>query len=97
MDSIGPPKPPLPQMPVTPAQEKAVAKKFEAVFLTEMVDQMMRTVKVGAMDGGHAEETWRSFLSRAMADQIAGTGTTGIAQSVERMLKAYGASGGGDG
>ncbi|TMV72714.1 hypothetical protein FGG78_29555, partial [Thioclava sp. BHET1] len=65
------------------------AKKFESVFLTEMVSDMMKTVQLGPMDGGNAEETWRSFLARSMADQIADSGTTGIAQSIERMLKAY--------
>jgi peptidoglycan hydrolase FlgJ len=101
MDPVGPQKPLLPNRAPTPAapdRTKTVAQKFEAVFLTEMLNQMMSTVKVGNLDGGHAEETWRIFLARAMADQIAGTGTTGIARSVEHMLKAYnGQAGGGDG
>ena len=66
-----------------------VAKEFEAVFLTQTVDQMMKTVKLGDMDGGHAEATWRSFLAREMAERIADSGTTGIAQKIETMLKAY--------
>lgn len=88
---------PLPVTPPAPssAQAKQVGEKFEAVFLTEMVNQMMSTVKVGNLDGGHAEETWRFFMAKAMADQIAKTGTTGIAQSVEHMLKAYGGRPGG--
>lgn len=65
------------------------ARDFESVFLTQMVDQMMKTVKLGGMDGGHAEEMWRGFLARAIADQIAATGSTGIAQSVERAISAY--------
>lgn len=67
----------------------AASRDFESVFLTQMVEQMMKTVKLGGMDGGHAQEIWRSFLARAIADQIANTGTTGIAQSVDRVLKAY--------
>lgn len=66
-----------------------VARNFESVFLTQMVEQMMKTVKVGGMDGGHAEEMWRGFLARAIADQIATSGTTGISQSVERAIAAY--------
>ena len=89
MDRIGPAPQPAP-LPAPSKKEKAVAQDFAAVFLTEMVDEMMKTVKLGGLDGGQAEETWRSFLARAMADQIARSGTTGIAQSVERVLSAYG-------
>lgn len=81
---------PLPSSPSTPTRkEKDVAEKFSAVFLTEMVDQMMKTVKLGPLDGGQGEETWRYFLARSMADQIAKTGNFGLTQSVERMLSAY--------
>ncbi|GHD99255.1 flagellar rod-binding protein FlgJ [Defluviimonas sp. 20V17] len=75
------------------AKRKAVAKDFETVFLGQMVDQMMKTVKLGPMDGGHAQEMWRSFLSRAIAEQISRTDSTGIARSVEHMLQAYGTKG----
>ena len=75
------------------AKRKAAAKDFETVFLGQMVDQMMKTVKLGGMDGGHAQELWCSFLSRALAERISQTDTTGIAQSVERTLQAYGSKG----
>lgn len=88
MDPIGASVQP-PVQPVAKGREKEVAQNFAAVFLTEMVDQMMKTVKTGDLDGGKAEDTWRSFLSQAMAEQIAKSGTTGVAQSVERMLSAY--------
>ncbi|MFC2970554.1 rod-binding protein [Acidimangrovimonas pyrenivorans] len=93
MEGIG--KPALPPAAATAggakrdAEIKKVAQEFEAVFLTQTVDQMMKTVKLGDMDGGHAEATWRSFLAREMAQQIADSGTTGIAQRIETMLKAY--------
>ncbi len=95
MDPIGTPPGPPPGTPDRAAagpaggKAKAVAQGFVAVFLTEMVDEMMKTVKTGALDGGKAEDTWRSFLSQAMAEQIARSGATGIAQPVERMLAAY--------
>lgn len=66
------------------------AKQFEAVFLTQAVDEMMNTVDVGSFGGGTGEKMWKSFMSQAIADQIAETGTTGIAQSVEAMLRSYG-------
>lgn len=75
------------------AKRAAAARDFEAVFLTQMVDQMMKTVKLGNMDGGHAQDIWRSFLAHAIAKEIADTGTTGIAQSVDGAMKAYAARG----
>lgn len=65
------------------------AREFESVFLSQAVDQMLKTVKLGAMGGGHAEETWRSFLSRAIADEIAGTGSTAISESVSSAIAGY--------
>lgn len=75
----------------SPAAEKA-AREFEAVFLTQAVEEMLKSVKLGNLSGGHAEETWRSFLARAYADELANRGTTGIAQSVETTIAAYSAS-----
>jgi hypothetical protein len=46
-------------------------------------------VNLGSLDGGFAEETWRTFLARAYADEMADRGMTGIAQSVERSIAAY--------
>lgn len=71
------------------AEAKKVAREFEAVFLTQVVDEMMRTVDVGNFGAGHAEETWRSFLARAFADEIADSGSFGVAESVERMVANY--------
>ena len=70
-------------------QTKQVARDFEATFLSQVMDEMLKTVNLGALDGGFAEETWRSFLARAYADEMADQGTTGIAQSVERSIAAY--------
>ena len=70
-------------------QAKSVAREFEATFLAQVMDEMLKTVSVGSLGGGFAEETWRSFLARAYADELAAQGTTGIAQSVERSISAY--------
>lgn len=66
------------------------AKKFEEMFLAQTVDEMLKSVDIGAFGGGHAEETWRSFLARAFAEQIADQDSTGIATSVARAIGAYG-------
>ena len=94
MDKIAPLPPAVPStQPAPDPRRAAAARDFESVFLTQMVEQMMKTVKLGGMDGGHAQEIWRSFLARAIAGQIADSGTTGIAQSVDGAMKAYTAQG----
>lgn len=70
-------------------QARKVARDFEATFLSQVMEEMLKTVNLGALDGGFAEETWRTFLARAYADEMADRGTTGIAQSVERSIAAY--------
>lgn len=70
-------------------QARKVARDFEATFLSQVMEEMLKTVKLGSLDGGFAEETWRSFLARAYADEMADRGMTGIAQSVERSIAAY--------
>jgi Rod binding domain-containing protein len=73
-------------------EAKKAAREFEAVFLTQAVEEMLKSVKIGDLSGGHAEETWRSFLARAYADELAAKGTTGIGKSVEHSIAAYGAA-----
>ena len=70
-------------------QARQVARDFEATFLTQVMEEMLKTVETGSLGGGFAEEQWRSFLARAYADEMADRGTTGIAQSVERSIAAY--------
>jgi Rod binding domain-containing protein len=66
------------------------AFEFEVVFLSQAVEEMMRATTAGEFGGGHAEQTWRSFLARAFAEEIAGHGGTGIARSIEAGIAAYG-------
>ncbi|EAQ01980.1 hypothetical protein OB2597_20186 [Pseudooceanicola batsensis HTCC2597] len=72
-----------------PDPAQSAGRDFESVFLTQVMEEMLKTVEVGSMAGGFAEETWRSFLARAYADELAARGTTGIAQSVEQSIGAY--------
>ena len=72
-----------------PDEAKESAQKFEAMFLSQVVEEMIKTVDVGDYGGGEAEEKWRSFLASAVADQIAQQGGTGIAQSIETAINSY--------
>jgi len=70
------------------------AVKFEASFLSTMLQTMFQNVGASAPFGGGAgEDMWKSFLSEAMAKQMAKRGGIGISRSVEReMLKLQGLS-----
>jgi Rod binding domain-containing protein len=65
------------------------AQEFEAMFLGQMVDEMLSTVDIGSFGGGHAEETWRSFLSNAIGESIAEQNSTGIARTIETAMQRY--------
>ncbi len=71
------------------SDEARVAKDFEAMLLSQAVNQMLETVDIGSMGGGFAEETWRSFLARAIAEEISGTGITRVSESVHSAIAGY--------
>lgn len=66
-------------------REAAVA--FESIFLAEM----LRHSGLGAMpetfNGGAGEKGFSGMLVRAYADEIAATGSTGIAETVYRAMR----------
>ncbi len=75
--------------------ESDALKSFEAVFLSQVVDEMMKTVDIDATMGAHSAEMWRSVLSQALADGLMDSGGLGIAQSIESKMNAYKAQAGG--
>ncbi len=83
---------PVPQnMPLESKQQLATLKKlsveFEAVFLKEVVKAMRNTVpKNGYLNGGNAEEIYKSMMDDQMAQSMAENGSSGIAQAVYNKL-----------
>ena len=73
-------------------QTKQTAQKFEASFLSVMLQQMFESTDTPApFGGGPGESMFKSFLTQAMADKIAARGGVGVAASVQReMLKLQG-------
>ena len=71
---------------------KKTAQKFEASFLSIMLQQMFEGVETSAPFGGGPGETmFKSFMTEAMAKKMADRGGIGIANSVGReMLKLQG-------
>ena len=80
---------PAPQARQTdPAAHKA-AREFEAMFLTQMVDEMLKEVDMGDFGGGAGADQFRFFLAEAFGKEIAAQSGTGISTSLERALVAY--------
>jgi flagellar protein FlgJ len=75
-------------------QIKATAQKFEASFLSSMMQNMFEGVKTEAPFGGGAgEDMFRSLLTESIAKQVTKAGGIGVAASVQReMLKLQGLS-----
>jgi Rod binding domain-containing protein len=71
---------------------RETAKKFEASFLSVMLQQMFDGVEQSApFGGGPGEQMFKSFMSEAMAKQMTKAGGIGLADTVNReMLKLQG-------
>ncbi len=74
---------------VAPDAPSSAAREFEAMFLTQMVDEMLKQVEIGKFGGGQAAEQWRYFLAEAFGKEMAAEGGAGIAQSIDAALSAY--------
>ena len=68
------------------------AQAFEASFLSAMLQPMFASLSTEApFGGGKGEEMFRSFLTEAIAKQVAKGGGVGVADVVQReMLKLQG-------
>jgi Rod binding domain-containing protein len=74
-------------------QIKDTARKFEASFLSIMIQQMFdqKGETDGAFGAGPGEKMFQSFMAQAMADKIVKGGGVGLASAVQReMLKMQG-------
>jgi flagellar protein FlgJ len=66
---------------------KDLSKDFESVFMEQMFKTMRESVqKSGLIDGGNAEDIYRSMLDSEYAKSMATQGSTGIASMIERQL-----------
>lgn len=69
------------------ADEVEAAKEFEAVFLSQFVDEMLKTVDMGT--GQNDAQMWRSFMSEALSKSMVDQGGLGMAANVQQMMAAY--------
>ena len=69
------------------AQLEAVAKDFEAVFITEMMKPMFAGIKTDSkFGGGKGEEIFRGIMLQEYGKMISETGQIGIADSIKAEL-----------
>jgi Rod binding domain-containing protein len=69
------------------AQIDAVAKDFEAMFISEMMKPMFESIKPDArFGGGKGEEVFRGFMVEEYGKMMAETGQIGIADAVKQEL-----------
>lgn len=72
-----------------PEKIREAAQEFEAVFATQMLEPMFEGLSTdGMFGGGNAENIYRSFLVKEIAQKIAEGGGFGIADSVAREMLA---------
>jgi Rod binding domain-containing protein len=66
---------------------KNASQEFEAVFISQMLNLMFKSVPVNEVfGGGYAEETFREFLVDEYGTIIAKQGGIGVADSLQKSL-----------
>lgn len=69
------------------AKVTQLSKDFEAIFLEQMLKTMRSSIqKSGLVDGGNAEEIYRSMLDNEYAKLMSAQGSSGLSQMIERQL-----------
>ena len=68
-------------------QMRKVAKDFEAVFISQMLQPMFQNLGAEApFGGGHGEDVWRSLQVQEYGKAITNAGGIGIADKVMREM-----------
>ena len=71
----------------TRAQIDNTARDFEAAFIGQMLNHMFEGVDAPApFGGGHGEDAFKSFLTEAVAKQMAANGGMGLADDLRRQM-----------
>lgn len=86
------PSPPEPPRGKTREDIAKTAQAFEASMISSLLGEMFKGVETSApFGGGPGEESFRSFLTEAIAKQMAAGGGLGLADDLAReMLKMQG-------
>ncbi len=72
---------------MNPAKVERVAAEFESQFLGQIMENMFSTVDTnGFLDGGDAEETYRSMMINEYGKLMSKAGGIGIAAHVKQEM-----------
>ncbi len=79
------------------AKVHATARKFEAMFMTEMLRLARPSPNAaGNFAPSHAEKSWQVFMDQALGDAAVAKGGTGLGLEIEKALRrAQGQNSGG--
>ncbi len=81
---------PLPSGEGTKAKLEKAAQSFESMFISEMTAYMFEGLSTEApFGGGFAEDTYRSLLVSAMADQITAKQGLGLSDALQKSMLRY--------
>lgn len=80
--------PDRPRGPQTADSVRDTAEEFEAVFLAQMVEQMMGESTESSFGGGPGEAAFKSMLNEEFAKVMAKAGGIGLADSLAREMLA---------
>lgn len=80
--------PDRPQRSQTAEGVRATAEEFEAVFLAQMVEQMMGPSTESAFGGGPGEAAFSSMLTEEYAKVMTRAGGIGLADALVREMLA---------
>ena len=71
-------------------EARAAAEAFEALFLTQFVEQMFKGIATdGPFSGGSPEGHYRSMLNEQMAKALARSGGIGLADVVYKEILKF--------
>jgi Rod binding domain-containing protein len=69
------------------AEVEKVAREFEAVFISQMLQHMYASVPTdGPFGGGHSEQVYRSMMVEEYGKSISESGGIGIAENITREI-----------
>ena len=78
---------PLAQPKHSDSDLRALAQKFEASFLAEMLKSAGLGKQTKSFGGGMGEDQFASFLVQAQAEQMAKAGGIGLSEAIFNSLK----------
>lgn len=71
----------------SPAALRAVSQQFEAILLTQMLQQMHKPMMPGGLFDGPEAKSWNDMVDQRMGEQLARAGGIGIADALIRQIE----------